>query len=448
MARPRAPLDDAFGHNPAGPSVVAHVRRLNPMKHSVLVLVLALAACAGDNSSASSPTTSKISPDPAGEPPAPRAAAIEPEAEPGPAPEPAPAPEPEPPPLPPPDARDFLADVLPLLCRGEAGDAFVAHCERIRAIQATYRDGWLATARPFFSQHVPAGLPSTVVYPFAGGDLSTALTVFPEAAEITTLSLEPAGDPRRLATLKPKALTKALGEVEKELEFLFRVTFSNTVDIQEAMAGGALPTQLVFSLLALELHGFEPVAVYYFKLGKDGAIDYLNDADLAKLKASAHKTTYKANREFGNVEVRYRRPGARAERIYRHLQGNLDNDHLKKDRRILRHLEAKGQVAAMTKAAAYLLTWKGFTLIRDYLLDHMVWMVSDATCPLPSALTKAGFVFETYGAFKGAHMKGAGSDASREWPKVFDDQPQRDLGFRFGYPDSGRRDHLIITRKP
>ena len=33
----------------------------------------------------------------------------------------------------------------------------------------------------------------------------------------------------------------------------------------------------------------------------------------------------------------------------------------------------------MTKAASYLLWWKEFSLIRNYLLKNMVWMISDST---------------------------------------------------------------------
>ena len=43
--------------------------------------------------------------------------------------------------------------------------------------------------------------PKTVVYPFGGGDLMSALVAFPDATEITTISLELAGDPRRLEKL-------------------------------------------------------------------------------------------------------------------------------------------------------------------------------------------------------------------------------------------------------
>ena len=59
-----------------------------------------------------------------------------------------------------------------------------------------------ARARVLRASTCPKDVPKVVVYPFAGGDLSTALTVYPDADEITTMSLEPAGDPRPIGVLK------------------------------------------------------------------------------------------------------------------------------------------------------------------------------------------------------------------------------------------------------
>ena len=46
---------------------------------------------------------------------------------------------------------------------------------------------------------------------------------------------------------------------------------------------------------------------------------------------------------------------------------------------VLAYLQQRGQIAAMTKAASYLLWLGAFSTIRSYLLEHMVWMASDAT---------------------------------------------------------------------
>src|SRR5262249_52824665 len=194
------------------------------------------------------------------------------------------------------------------------------NCTQIRAIQDAYKTRWLAKAQAFFVQHVPATAPKKVVYPFAGGDLSTALTVFPDADEITTMSLEPAGDPRDLEMVKGRELEAALSKVRYELNFLYRVNFSNTINMIDAMRGGRLPTQLIFGLSAVKIHGYEVVGLRYFRLNEDGGIHYLDDDDVKKAP-DAKATPEKRNRIFANIELQFRKPGGRVQ-VYRHIQTN------------------------------------------------------------------------------------------------------------------------------
>src|SRR4029077_940813 len=119
------------------------------------------------------------------------------------------------------------------------------HCDVIKKAQGDYLGQWVKPAHSFFIERVPNDIPKKVVYPFAGGDLSTALTVYPDADEITTISLEPAGDPRALGHLKGGELDRALQQVQYELKFLYRVNFSNTINMIDAMREGSLPTQLI-----------------------------------------------------------------------------------------------------------------------------------------------------------------------------------------------------------
>jgi hypothetical protein len=351
------------------------------------------------------------------------------------------------------DGYDFTPIGQALLVVGACGDgpiprgfpeaAVKSHCAILQRTQADYAKRWLDVARPFIAERVPKDLPKQVVYPFAGGDLSTALTVYPDADEITTLSLEPAGDPR---TLVPgPTLVKALATVRYELDFLYRVNFSNTMNMIDAMRGGALPTQLIFGLSAMKVHGYEVVALRYFKLDDDGAIKYLTDDDVKKAPPVGAGTADFRNRIFANAELRFRKPGGRTQ-IYRHLQVNLDDDHLKKDPRVLRHLEAKGRVAGMTKAASYLLSWESFKTMRDYMIKNVVWMISDATGIGPKWGKPAGFEYETYGQFSGPHI-GAGNQITKNWEAEFKAQPRRALPFRFGYYDKQGANHLVIMRK-
>jgi hypothetical protein len=356
---------------------------------------------------------------------------------------------------PPPGGHDFTPEAKALLSVGACGDLpppagfdpklLAGHCEIVKKAQDDYLAQWVRPAHSFFVEHVPGDIPRKVVYPFAGGDLSTALTVYPDADEITTISLEPAGDPRDLAELKGGDLDRALKKVEYELKFLYRVNFSNTINMIDAMREGSLPTQLIFGLSALKLHGYEVVALRYFRLEPDGSIHYLDDGEVAAAPSPAKARANVRNRVFANAEIQFRKPGGRIQ-VYRHIQWNLDNEHLKGDPRIVHHLEAKGTIAGMTKAASYLLSWDSFSVMRDYLIGHVSWMVSDATGVAPKWGKPAGFEYETYGDFTGPHIQAGGSIA-KDWRVEFESEPKRELAFRFGYYDKHNANHLIIMRK-
>jgi hypothetical protein len=446
-----------------------------------LLFVVALAACGNDSAKSTSPTTPPTTPQPS------EGSQVA-EAKPAPTPEvkvPVPADEPKPaPPAPkeqPLEGHDFTETGKTLAIVGAChpgatpegyDEKLIAkHCKKINAVQTEYTDRWVKLAKPFFAERVPAAASKKVVYPFSGGDLSTALTVYPDADEITTMSLEPAGDPRTLQALndaatkpgtgkdgkatKPsasakQALDKALGTVEYELDFLYRVNFSNTRNMADAMRSGTLPTQLIFSLSALKVHGYEIVSLRYFTLNEDGSIKYLADEDIKNAPDPLEGTgdgrvTEKRNRIFSNSEIRFRKPGGKIQ-THRQIRQDLGDKELAKDPRVMKHLESKGPIVSMTKAASYLLSWDSFSTMRNYLLKNTSWMVSDATGVAPKWGTPAGFEYETYGTFRAAHLD-SGNGVSENWRLLFKSQEQRKLPFRFGYYDKDTKDHLVIMRK-
>jgi hypothetical protein len=101
----------------------------------------------------------------------------------------------------------------------------------------------------------------------------------------------------------------------------------------------------------------------------------------------------------------------------------------------------------MTKAASYLLWEESFSLIRDYLLKNMVWMISDSTGIPASHARAAGFVQDAYGRFEGPFLKAVPGPA-RDFAALWKSQPLRRLPFPFGYPDMNRHLHLLVTRRP
>ena len=297
---------------------------------------------------------------------------------------------------------------------------------------------WLSQARPFLDQVVPPELPTRVVYPFGGGDLLTALVTFPNASEITTLSLEPAGDPRAIDFLDPDDLATTLAEVRQKVNHLFAIGHSKTTDMGK-MARSKLPGDLTYSLVALALNGLDPVSVKFFRLGPDGEPRYLTRQDIPAEIGVGRRSV------FASMEIEFQPRAGGPRRTFRHIAANLDDTHMKADPSVLRHLEAKGQIAAITKAASYLLWWKEFGQIRGYLLHNMVWMISDSTGIPPDEAHAAGFEQIPFGHFDGP-MLGGGNRPTDAFKKLWADEAQP-LAFRFGYPDSTGHDHLLITRR-
>jgi hypothetical protein len=363
----------------------------------------------------------------------------------------------------PPEGKDFGDDARllyrVLACAGDetlppALDVATleAHCAQLAPRMQRYRDRYLKVAAPFLAELRPKELPATVVYPFGGGDLLSALTTYPDAREITTLSLELSGDPRRLRGLDPQRLRDSLDLIRRTIGPLLAQNDSTSENLMKGQQND-IPGQVGFFVVALAVHGFEPVAMRYFRIEPDGRLHYLSAAEIdagddtqaRSLKGSWTPPDFAP--VFANVEIAFRERGlaGAALRVHRHIGANLADGPLKKDPSVLRYLESRGRVAAMTKAASYLLWRPDFSLVRRYLLDHMAFMVSDSTGIPPRLAEKAGFEQETYGTFAGSFL-GADSGVNQQFRALWRSQPKRKLPFRYGYLDSALTFHMLVTR--
>ena len=364
-----------------------------------------------------------------------------------------------------PAGADFIADAKLLYriaaCGGtEPVDAKLQkivehHCKNITDRIDSFRAVYFDKGRAWFDSVEPKNIPKTVVYPFGGGDLLSALVAFPDATEITTISLELAGDPRRLRTLSPGAVEQSLGALRAEIGGLISVG-SNTSENLSAQQRNDLPGQVSSFLIGLVAGGYEPVSMRYFTLDDAGEVHYLEQAEIDAMdkEATAHrpkslKHDWKSpnfSAAFSNVEIQYRKIGDTIVRTHRHIGWNLSDDYLKLHPQLIRHLEKKGQVTMLVKGASYLL-WRGdFKRMRDYMLDHLAWMLSDSTGIPPGYARPAGMVQETYGFYDGAFLDGADLKEDDEFRALWRSQKRRSLPFRFGYVDLNKQAHLVVTR--
>jgi hypothetical protein len=335
-------------------------------------------------------------------------------------------------------------------------DVLSAHCDKVKVTTEKWRTGWLEQAAPFFRELVPRDLPSEVVYPFGGADLLSVLVVYPDARVITTMALEPGGDPRSLGRLGSADLKSALALVRRHFDFLMRLQFSQTVDLDE-LVKGPLAGVLIYDLAALAVLGYEPLGLRYFELGKTGGRVYFDAKQVAAIDAEASKIknlTSRAkflNGKFANFELRFRKRAAEGhatppEQLFRHLSINLEDGNLRRDRRLLLHLGAKGDVSAIVKAASNLLWWTSFSEIRNYLIEHAVWTISDASGVATSDLDPQRFIQETWGKFDGPPFPSP-DDREKAVIALWAKNPERPLAFYFGYHSKGGFPHLMVTRR-
>ena len=173
---------------------------------------------------------------------------------------------------------------------------------------------------------------------------------------------------------------------------------------------GDLPGQLSYFLVALAVHGFEPVSLRYFHVEPDGSLHYYSAAEVSAMETRLARarhgewTSPDFSEAFANSELVFRPAiGGRAPAHPSPHRGEPAGWFAaRRTRAILRYLESQGRVAAMTKAASYCLWNARFSRIRNYLLANMVFMISDGTGIPPEFARQAGFVQETYGSFQGA----------------------------------------------
>lgn len=371
--------------------------------------------------------------------------------------------------------RDFTAEARALYAVAACGDAPPAgydaavvaeHCKELARPIASWKKRWRDLAAPFFRELLQGKYPQTIVYPFGGGDLSTLLVVYPDAAEYTTLSLEGMGDPRPITRLgdpagkdgaaRGKQLAGELAKIRRivgpNLGWAWNTTIQLSLD--SSATGLGLPGILTLALVALEANGYEPVEARYFTLGARGAIDYLDQADVDAWDAAAarpgrRKATHAVQQgAFNNIEIVFRKKGdpSAPRKTFRHITGDLSDAGLAKRSAPLDHLARKRDVAAMTKAASYLLWRAEFSKVRDYLLGSMKHMISDDTGIPPRYARPAGFTTDIWGTYTGPFFAWARGPVANEMVQLFRGN-KRPQPFRFGYYDAANRAILMHVHK-
>ena len=335
------------------------------------------------------------------------------------------------------------------------------HCDKYEQAITKYKNEYANPMKTFLSGQQPANLHSAVIYPFGGGDLLSAITSFPDATEFYTLSLELAGDIQRINLLEDYIQThdelKLLRNLSENLLNISNTPTStiNTNENLKATQRGYIRGLITLALVALAIHEQEPLSLRYFRLEENGNIHYLNDDDITTLEGnqsmplSEEWTTPDFSVAFTNYELRFKPQGQDGPiRVHRHIAANLKNTYFDHSTPAYKHLTGKGHVLAMTKGALYLLWQDEFSNIRDYLIEHADFMVSDSTGLSPLHVPPGVFKYRTYGRFDGVFNElEKFIPHSEALLDIFKRQPYRPMPYRYGYPDKANNPHMIFVHR-
>ncbi len=332
---------------------------------------------------------------------------------------------------------------------GARAKVVAEHCKWMKARYAEYTKKFVTKASAFFAEVRPAGLPAKVVYPFGGGDVVSAMVVYPDADEVTTISLEHAGDPTRLGQLTAKELKTHLATFRKVVRGLLTYTDSASATLRK-LEKGPIPGQLSFFVTGMAVLGYVPQRLRYFRLEADGTIHYFTVAEVSQLetKKATRKSRGWVDTDWSEVytssELEFAKVGDPADIvIHRHLAANLDDEHFLGSS-LEKHLDAKGaRVSAMTKASSYLLWQDAFAGIRTWIGTHLAWMVSDSTGIPPRHAAAMGLEQTAYGKF-GVAKYYANKKDTEAFAALWKSK-KRKLPFRFGYLDTDGNAGLLIT---
>jgi hypothetical protein len=265
------------------------------------------------------------------------------------------------------------------------------------------------------------------MYPCGGGDLLTALAVFPDAELIVTLSLETIDAPGRLATLSTPRLYQSLERWRLRARRLLATGYNTTRSL-EVTEQGDLPGVLAFTLLALAVHGQEPLTLRWFIVDATGLRYVAPPAD--------------------GMELTFRPIGSDALRTYRHYAADLGDAALGDDSPLLAHLATLGPLAAMTKAAGFLLWRDDFSHLRAFLLTRATFMLSDASGIHPDDGRAAGRTVVTRGTWSGPPFASGAPAREPACRAAFAAGDPTPPPFSFGYRDVDGHPQLVILSAP
>lgn len=270
-------------------------------------------------------------------------------------------------------------------------------------------------------------------YPFSGPDVLYATALFPQAQRMLFTGLETVGELPQTDGLAAAELASSLAELRRSLASLLGKSFFVTAQMQAQFGRNRFEGVTPILMLLLARSGYQVEAVAAVALGADGRLCARGFAD--KL-------------DDAGVELRYRKPGEATARSLVYLRTDLSNDGLAKAPQYATLVRSFAPAATYLKSASYLMHGRGFSSIRELILDVSPQVLQD-----DSGIPYRAFAASAWQpTLFGRYVRGGGGFANAVQPdlvRAFAAAPQRPLPFWIGYRSGPADSNLqLYVRRP
>lgn len=293
--------------------------------------------------------------------------------------------------------------------------------------------------RPWRDKNVPSG-GSTAFYPLSGADFINLYCLYPDARNYIMIAMERPGDAALLADHASRRLTDGLLPIQRSI-YLYGVNnyFQSKVMMREmnnTLLPGTAPVLLIFmARLGLTITGVENICI-----GDTGTI--------VPLPPSGQKDAGAAVKRVTGTRITFRKSGERrtSELVYLCMKiepGSVD-EKLPEGRFFNR---LKG-LSTMLKSAVYILHYKTYEPVRDFILTRSDTIVEDDS-GIPYSSFTGRWKIKLYGVYRPYMALGGCRPVMQDDLKKSYKEESYPLPFNFGYGilHGAGQSNLMVARK-
>ncbi len=279
---------------------------------------------------------------------------------------------------------------------------------------------------------------TTLFYPFGGPDFVTASALFPDAATMVLIGLEPVGNLPDFA----RSSAKERGDFFNDLG---------------ALTSGFLKHGYFITMHMLDTYslghvdGALPVIGFFLKRGGYSVVDVrrLAPDQKGEWKNVPYAPLMKRPRRPYGVRIDCLPPGGSSLRSVYYFLCDVENPTFPPGSPLFRFFEGLGNLTTFVKAGSYLLHYETFSNLRGFILDRSLFVLQDDTAVPYRYFKRGGWEVTLFGKYT-TPVKDFSNVEQKDLREAYEDPLEnvQPLPFHFGYRWRSQIENLLLAKRP